>query len=107
MGGTATGFADFFPILFKTNLIGDVTDSMKFLSVPFGAITSLAPTIDSGFILTGSSYNFWNQTSDIGFISKLDANLQVEWEFTFEDSLDKQGASNPTISRWQLCACRK
>ena len=93
MGGNGTGFAGHFPILFETDLLGNITDTLGVFSVPFGAIASLAPTLDTGFILTGSTYDFWTNSSDIGFITKLDANHDVEWEFTFADSLDMQGAA--------------
>ena len=92
IGGTISGVAGLSPVLFETDAEGAFTNTVDFLSVPFGAITSLTPTMDAGFILTGSSYNFWNQTADMGFITKLDSELEVEWELTFEDSLDKQGA---------------
>lgn len=93
VGGIGSNATGFFPVLFQTNLTGDVIDSTVMTSVPFGAITSISPTLDSGFILTGSSYDFWNQSNNIGFLTKLDANLDIEWEFTYQDSLDQQGAA--------------
>lgn len=95
IGGMISGIAGFSPVLFETNAEGVFENNALFSSVPFGAITSIAPTNDDGFILTGSSFDFWNQTTtmNIGFATKLDADLAVEWELTFEDSLTKQGAS--------------
>lgn len=91
IGGTSAGVAGFSPILFETDLEGVLTNPVEFLSVSFGVITSLAPTTDAGFILTGSAYDFWSQSIEAGFITKLDNSLEVEWELTYEDSLDKQG----------------
>lgn len=99
IGGTMSGIAGYSPVLFETNSNGTLINFEEFSSVPLGAITSIEPTIDAGYILTGSSYDLWGQIPNMtGFITKIDTNLEVEWELTFEDSLDQQGA---TIRQYQ------
>jgi type IX secretion system substrate protein len=94
LGGTSSGFAGYYPSLIQTDLSGEMVNNIQLPSMNFGAVSDLLPTDDSGFILTGSSYDYWNQsTSDIGFISKLDSNLEADWEIIFEDSLNIQGAA--------------
>jgi hypothetical protein len=94
IGGRSSGFAGYSPSLIQTDLSGEILNTVPILTVNFGAITDLVSTNDGGFILTGSSYDFWDQTGfDVGFISKLDSNLDVEWEISYEDSLGITGAA--------------
>ena len=94
IGGLQTGFAGVLPSLFQIGASGEFLNTVAFSSVSFGAITDVSSTADLGYILTGSSYDFWDFTGlNTGFITKLDANLEVEWEITYPDSLDTQGAA--------------
>jgi len=49
--------------------------------VNLGAISDIEKTSDGGYILTGSGFSFWgNIDSDPGFILKLNANLEPQWD---------------------------
>ncbi|MCB0706451.1 MAG: T9SS type A sorting domain-containing protein [Saprospiraceae bacterium] len=94
LGGTASGIAGYSPSLIEINQSGGFLNPVPFVPSDFGVITAMAATSDNGFILTGSSYDFWNQNgNEVGFISKLDNNLNTEWEIIYSDSLTIQGAA--------------
>ncbi len=93
MGGKIIGFAGYSPILVETDANGENLNQISFTTISFGVITSIHPTMDNGFILTGSSYEFWAGTpDDAGFITKLNSSFEVEWETNYEGSSTIQGA---------------
>ena len=95
LGGSSLGIAGYTPNLISVDASnGDFLNEVSFTSVNPGAIVDIKSTSDNGFIITGSNVEFWDQTlQNIGFVSKFNADQEIEWEFIFEDSLHKQGAA--------------
>ena len=93
-GASGAGFAGFSPYIARTDTNGNLLGQHFLDSISFGAVADIQSTADGGFLVCGSSYNFWEQNlPDQGFVSKLDPNLETVWQIVFEDSLDIQGAA--------------
>ncbi len=87
LGGHSTGFAGNTPFLLHLDADGNEIDQPIIDVINLGAVSDIEKTSDGGYILTGSGFSFWSGIdTEPGFILKLNADLEPQWDSVFSNS---------------------